>query len=247
MIPLAVLAIEVTTYYHASQSFEQVDNRESDEPKQLELLIPILLMGVGATVSGALAALWVNRILNSAKTDKKATQEAKIRQELTEQIKSLTKATEKIRNSLTQEDILPTAVQEARKAISADRVLVYSLNEQSEGEVIAESVDYLYPQALGAIIDDPCFSIHYLEKYQNGRVKATDDIYQANLTACHLAQLESFAVKANLVNPILNQGKLIGLLIAHHCSAPHVWQQSEIDVMTQIAIQIGLALDNINS
>ena len=246
IIPLAVLAIEVTTYYHASQSsFKQIDDRESTEPKPLELLIPILLMGVGATVSGALAALWINRILNSTKTNKKTTQEAKIRQELTEQIQLLTKAAEKIRNALTQEDIFQIAVQEARKAISADRVLVYSLNEQSEGEVIAESVDYLYPQALGAIIDDPCFSIHYLEKYQNGRVKATDDIYQANLTACHISQLEPFAVKANLVTPILNRGKLIGLLIAHHCAAPHVWQQSEIDVMTQIATQIGLTLDNI--
>ncbi|MGK7937000.1 MAG: GAF domain-containing protein, partial [Xenococcaceae cyanobacterium] len=245
IIPLAVLAIEVSTYYHASQSFKQIDDRESNEPKQLELLIPILLMGVGATVSGALAALWINRILNSTKTNKKTTQEAKIRQELTEQIQLLTKATEKIRNSLTQEDLFQTAVQEARKAISADRVVVYSLDEQSQGKIMAESVDYLYPQALGAIIDDPCFSIHYLEKYQNGRVKATDDIYQANLTACHLAQLEPFAVKANLVTPILNQGKLIGLLIAHHCAAPHAWQQSEIDVMTQIAAQMGLALDNI--
>ena len=245
LIPLAVLTVEITTYYYASQSSEQIDYTKQAALKQPRPLLPILLMGVGATASGALAALWASRILRSAKTREKAAKEEETRKELTERIRLLTNATDNIRASLNQEDILETAVQEARKAIAADRVIVYSLDEQSQGKIIAESVDALYPQALEAQIDDPCFNAYYLEKYQNGRVQATDDIYQANLTACHLSQLEPFAVKANLVVPILNQGKLIGLLIAHHCAAPHAWQQSEIDIIVQIATQIGSALDYI--
>ena len=202
--------------------------------------------GAGATASGVLAALWASRILRSAKTREKAGKEEETRKELTERIQLLTKATDNICASLNQEDILKTAVQETRQALAADRVVVYSLDEQSRGQIIAESVDSRYPQAKGAIIDDPCFNVYYLEKYQKGRVQATDDIYQANLTPCHLAQLEPFAVKANLVVPILHQGKLIGLLIAHHCAAPHGWQESEIDIIVQIAKQVGLVLDNAN-
>ena len=181
----------------------------------------------------------VNLLTNSARLQQQKATETK-------RIQSLTTAMEKIRASVNPEDIFQTAVAEARQIIAADRVVVYSLDEQSFGQVLAESVDTRYPSALGAIIDDPCMSAHYLEKYQNGRVKAIDDIYQANLTDCHLAQLEPFVVQANLVVPILTRGQIIGLLIAHHCAAPHAWQQSEIDVIVQIAQQIGLVIDNSN-
>ena len=74
-------------------------------------------------------------------------------------------------------------------------------------------------------------------------VQATENIYKAGLTPCHLKQLEPFAVKANLVAPILQAGQLLGLLIAHQCSAPRTWQQAEIDLFTQFSTQVGLALD----
>ena len=159
-------------------------------------------------------------------------------------IASLTKAYEQIRASRSRESIFQTAVAQARHIIAADRVVVYSLDSQSQGQILVESVDARYPSALGSIIDDPCMTAHYLEKYQHGRVQAIDDIHQAHLTPCHLAQLKPFAVQANLVVPILTQGQIIGLLIAHHCAAPHAWQPSEIDVFLQIAQQIGWALDN---
>ena len=245
IIPLTILAVEVTTYYYASQSFEQIEDAKAANPKRPKLLLPILLMGAGATASGALAALWASRIIYATKTKALAAQEEETRKRLTEQLQVLTNATDNIRNSRNVEDILQTTVAETRKAIAADRVIVYSLDEQSQGKIIAESVNSIYPPALDSHIDDPCFNAHYLEKYQNGRVQAIDDIYQAGLTTCHLAQLEPFAVRANLVVPILHQSKLMGLLIAHHCAASHAWQQSEIDMMVQIAKQVSLTLDNV--
>ena len=247
LIPLGVLGVEISIYYSVSQlSEEQIDDAQQVELKQPRPLLLLLLIGAGATASGALAALWASRVLHSAKIRKKAAQKKESKKESTstETIQLLTNATAKIRAALNQEELLQTAVQEARQAIVADRVIFYSLEEQSQGKVIAESVDLRYPQALGVQLDDPCFKAYYLEKYQNGRVQATDDIYQANLTDCHIAQLEPWAIKANLVVPILTQGKLSGLLIAHHCAAPHAWRQSEIDIMRQIAQQVGLVLDN---
>jgi twitching motility protein PilJ len=55
--------------------------------------------------------------------------------------------------------------------------------------------------------------------------------------------LEQFAVKANLVAPILIQENLTGLLIAHNCETPREWQQQEIDLFKQLATQIGFALE----
>jgi methyl-accepting chemotaxis protein PixJ len=142
--------------------------------------------------------------------------------------------------------ILETAVLEIRQALKSDRVVVYSFNEQWQGTVIAESVADGFPRALGAQIYDPCFADRYVEKYRQGRVQATKDVYQAGLTECHLRQLEPFAVKANLVAPIVQAGKLLGLLIAHECSAPREWHSVEIDFFSQLAAQVGFALDRAN-
>ncbi|MCC5640560.1 GAF domain-containing protein [Nostoc sp. CHAB 5844] len=152
--------------------------------------------------------------------------------------------TRRIRESLKEEDVLKTTVEEIRKAISTDRVLVYGFDADGYGTIIAEAVVPGFPKALRARIKDPCFVEGYVEQYRAGRVQATNDIYKAGLSACHISQLEPFAVKANLVVPILKDDQLFGLLIAHQCSAPREWQQPEIDLVAQLAMQVGFALDH---
>lgn len=142
-------------------------------------------------------------------------------------------------------EVFAIAVTEIRKALNSDRVIVYSFDEDWAGTIVSESVDPQYPKAFGARIHDPCFEEKYIDKYLNGRVQATDDIYKAGLTDCHLKQLEPFAVKANLVAPILVQNRLLGLLIAHQCSSPRNWRSHEIDFLTQTATQIGPALERV--
>ena len=152
--------------------------------------------------------------------------------------------TSRIRESLNEEDVLRTTVEEVRKAIRTDRVIVYGFDSNWYGTVIAESVVPGFPKALRAKIKDPCFEEGYVEKYQAGRVQATNNIYEAGLTACYINQLEPFAVKANLVAPILKDGHLFGLLIAHECSGPRDWQQFEVNLFAQLATQVGFALDH---
>ncbi|APB34038.1 methyl-accepting chemotaxis protein [Gloeomargarita lithophora Alchichica-D10] len=151
--------------------------------------------------------------------------------------------TSKIRQSLQRTAIYNATVQEVRKALQSDRCVVYLFDATWKGTVMAESVAGAWPRALGAQIADPCFADNYVEKYRRGRVQATPDIYNAGLTECHLQQLEPFAVKANLVAPILGEGKLLGLLIAHQCSGPRTWQETEINFLRQVAAQVGFALD----
>lgn len=148
--------------------------------------------------------------------------------------------------SINPTDIFNQAVQDARRAINSDRVVIYSFNEKWQGTVTAESVGAGWPQAMGAKIDDPCFADKYVDRYRQGRVQATNNIYKAGLTECYLNQLSAFAVQANLVAPIVQGGKLLGLLIAHQCSAPRNWQQADIDLFSQLATQVGFALDRAN-
>ena len=72
---------------------------------------------------------------------------------------------------------------------------------------------------------------------------AIDDIYGVELSECFVKQLEYFGVKAYITAPILRENRLFGLLIAHQCSQARHWQQPEIDLMAQVTLQTGFALD----
>ncbi|BAY13974.1 methyl-accepting chemotaxis protein [Calothrix sp. NIES-2098] len=151
--------------------------------------------------------------------------------------------TARFRGSLNTTHILNVAVTSIREAIAVDRAIVYRFDDNWQGKIIAESVGRDWPKALGKEIADPCFASDYVHKYQQGRVQALENIYAAGLTECHLHQLEQFAVKANIVAPILLDNKLYGLLIAHQCSSTRNWQQLEIELLKQVAIPVGYALE----
>ncbi|MGK7917988.1 MAG: methyl-accepting chemotaxis protein [Prochloraceae cyanobacterium] len=168
------------------------------------------------------------------------------RQEEAKRSESLKEITLKIASSFNPEVIFETTVTDIRQTLQTDRVVVYTFDENWSGTIIAESVGDNWPRALGVEISDPCFAQEYADKYKEGRVHSVADIYQADLTNCHLQQLEPFAVKANIVAPVLVDGELLGLLIAHQCSGPRNWEQAEIDFFSQIATQIGLALERVN-
>ncbi|MGK7915496.1 MAG: GAF domain-containing protein [Prochloraceae cyanobacterium] len=153
-------------------------------------------------------------------------------------------ATQHLYESLEEEEILKASVEEARRVLECDRVVVYSVDRKSQGIIISESVAPGWPRVLGRKIEDPCFEAKYIQKYENGRVRAIDNIYEAGMSQCYIEQLETIAVKANLVAPVVKEGKLLGLLVAHQCSEARVWQQLEINWLEQLAIQLGFALDN---
>lgn len=161
--------------------------------------------------------------------------------------KLVNKITERLRESLDSEQILKSAVIHTREALEADRVIIFSFDENWQGHVVAESVDSNCLSILDSDIYDPCFAESYVEKYQQGRISAIEDIYIANLGTCHINLLEKFSVRANLVAPILINNKLYGLLIAHQCYRPRQWQQSEINLLKAVAIPVGFTLEQVQS
>jgi GAF domain-containing protein len=167
-------------------------------------------------------------------------------QNVAEQANVLTDIAAKIRNSSQAEQILNIAVQEVRRAIGCDRAVIYSLQPNDQGKIVAESIANEYPATLGTTIEDPCFSARYIDKYQMGRVRAISNIYQAGMTPCYIENLEKIGVKASLVVPVLTApNKIYGLLVLHQCSAPRNWQQSEIDLAIQVGTQVGYTLERL--
>ncbi|MGY6530404.1 MAG: methyl-accepting chemotaxis protein [Cyanobacterium sp.] len=160
-----------------------------------------------------------------------------------EQLKEITLA---IAAKTNREELLNQVVSDVRYALRCDRTIVYEFDENWQGTIIAESVNEEFPKAIGAVIADPCFADRYVDKYLQGRVQATPNIYKAGLTECHLQQLKPFGVIANLVSPIIVDQKLLGLLICHQCSGPRDWESGEIELFSQLSTQVGLGLERVN-
>ena len=150
---------------------------------------------------------------------------------------------QQIRQSLDLSTILDTTVEAVRRLFATDRVLIFRFHPDWSGTAIAESVGAEWKAVLSATLADPCLATNYVRQYQQGRVFAVPNIYNApQLNPCHIEMLANFQVQANLVVPILQGNKLWGLLIAHHCAAPRSWQPSEIDFLKQLSVQVGTAI-----
>jgi GAF domain-containing protein/two-component sensor histidine kinase len=148
----------------------------------------------------------------------------------------------RIRQSLDLELILQQTVAEVRQFLQADRVLIYRFEPDFSGVIVVESVTESTQSVFGYKLHDPCFADKHLERYKQGKVHVIDDVEQANLVTCYDDVLKRFGVKANLVVPIVANEQLWGLLITHHCQAPRPWQASEVELLRQLAIQVGIAV-----
>lgn len=152
--------------------------------------------------------------------------------------------TQHIHQSLDVHEVLQTAVTEVRQFLQTDRVVVYRFNPDFSGQVVVESVQAEWMPILGETIKDTCFMTNpaVVEQYHQGRISAVNDITQAALTPCHRGLLQRFQVQANLVIPIVYDGKLWGLLCIHHCRSSRRWHNTEISLVGQLAEQLAIAL-----
>lgn len=147
-----------------------------------------------------------------------------------------------IRQSLDLDVILNQTVEEVRQFLQTDRVLIYRFEPDWSGLIVVESVVAPWKAVFGKKVKDPCFTKNYIEQYSQGQIQVVENIYTAGLTPCHADLLASFQVKANLVVPIVAEKKLWGLLIAQHCECPRQWHSSEVELLKQLATQVGIAV-----
>ncbi|KAB8316427.1 PAS domain S-box protein [Tolypothrix campylonemoides VB511288] len=153
----------------------------------------------------------------------------------------------RIRQSLSLEIVLNTAVDEIRNFLKTDRVIVYQCPPDTSGTIVAESVLPGWKSCLDGKFEDTCFQ-NIRASDHHRRSGAVNDIYAAKLSDCYVQMLEQFQVKAILFVPIFcstqpqEEQSVWGLLVAHQCSAAREWQSWEIDLLEQLSVQLGIAI-----
>jgi PAS domain S-box-containing protein len=156
----------------------------------------------------------------------------------------------RIRQSLDLGKILNTAVREVQILLNCDRVVIYRFAPDMTGDVVAESVKLGLNKSWGIQVTDTCFQTQAANRYQKGETWAVNNIYDSQLSECHIKLLEKFQVKANAVVPILltpsskpsDSPILWGLLIAHQCSNTREWETDEIELLDKLAVQLAIAI-----
>lgn len=158
----------------------------------------------------------------------------------------MAKIAAKIAASLHLPDILDTTVQELRSFLGCDRVLIWQFETAGSGVVVAESVGTGWGSALHDTIADPCFQGSLMQHYRDGHTTAIENIHTAGYPDCYVYLLAMYQVKANLVVPIQVADQLWGLLIGHQCSDYRVWQPSDLTLLTEMAVQLAIAIQQAN-
>jgi methyl-accepting chemotaxis protein PixJ len=182
-----------------------------------------------------------------------------------ERERAAAKVIDKIRKTLDIKTIFKTTTQEVRELLQAERVVVYRFEPDWSGEFVAESVSIGWTALMQEQFENPILRENisecsakilgkgsvtdtYLQETQGGpyakgtSFRVVDDIYQAGFSRCYIEMLERYQAKAYVIVPILQGEKLWGLLAAFQNSGSRDWEEAEVNLMTQIGGQLGVAL-----
>lgn len=185
------------------------------------------------------------------------------------QEKAIAQIIQQMRSSLDIETIFRATTEELRLAINCDRVVVYRFDPDWSGKFVAESVApnwiaLLQKQqnnpslTIGAMEDERCtvsldntsdlVQDTYLQEnhgsiYSQGiNYRVVSDIYNSGFQECYINLLEGFQARAYIIIPIIFSNKVWGLLASYQNSNPRQWQATEINIVIQIGVHLGVAL-----
>ena len=148
-----------------------------------------------------------------------------------------------MRRTLDEATIMQVATEKALTALRVDRVVVHFFNKDfTSGTIEAEAVVPGTVRILNRRVSDP-LSLDCLEKFQQGGYSVLNNVEAPDVAPCHRDILKSIQVQANVVVPMISEGRLIGLMAAHQCSGPRDWDDQDILLLRQLGTQLGYALD----
>jgi methyl-accepting chemotaxis protein PixJ len=131
---------------------------------------------------------------------------------------------------------------EALEILKVDRMVVYRFMADNRGYIAGEAFGAGGTSAIKEQVNDPCIPEELLTAYAQGRTIVNNNVADNNYHADHKALLARLKVKSNLIVPIVQNGNLLGLLVAHHCRQLHDWQEWETAYLTKFAQPIATAL-----
>ncbi|RMF66736.1 MAG: response regulator [Cyanobacteria bacterium J069] len=187
-----------------------------------------------------------------------------------EREKAIAHILDSMRQMLDLPALLRSAAQDLRQSLECDRVLVYRFHADWSGEFVAESVGSGWRSILTQQIDGFGMTNRaiapaacrvrpsaktglpdidtYLQETQGGPYRkgtpylCVNDIYEAHFSPCYLEKLEQLQARAYISAPIFCGTQLWGLLASYQNARSRAWETSDIKMVTQIAAQLGVAV-----
>ena len=172
------------------------------------------------------------------------TQEKKAEVELgmaNERDRLLGKLALNIRTSLDLNQILQTTVHEVRTFLGVERVFVAHFDTQKNCRIAAESVLAPFPSLTGEVMGKEIYD-ELSAIYQDRPIRVINDIDEIPESSCFSLLVQKYQVKAGLAVPILVNGSLFGLLVAHQCEHPRPWTEFEQQLLLRLATQVTIAI-----
>ncbi|MGB3532170.1 MAG: GAF domain-containing protein [Microcoleaceae cyanobacterium] len=164
--------------------------------------------------------------------------------QITQRDQVIGRIVDKIRPPLDIITLFEEVTQEIRQLLNADRVAIFQFNPDWSGDFVAESVAEGWTPLVGI---QPAVEDTYLQRtkggrYAEGHTFTVNDIYQAGLSPCHIQLLEQLQAKSFATAAILQGERLWGIIAAYQNSATRIWHADEVEIVSQIGQQIGIAL-----
>ncbi len=151
-----------------------------------------------------------------------------------------------IRRSLDPQEILQAAAQELGQHLEACRCLIYRAQATDAKAIIEhEFLNSKVTSVLGQsweLEHNPLFQqvLQQLEGITVADTLGDDHVQKSPVLS---AVVKKFGVRSWLIEPVLYQGRLLGIVELHYCYfPPHEWQPGELDLVKAITTQIGAAL-----
>jgi PAS domain S-box-containing protein len=159
-----------------------------------------------------------------------------------EQEKLLLEIAIQIRNSLDLTTILNTTVDQVRRLLKCDHVIIYQFRPDRSGIVIAESLEAGERSVLYHEAHDSFISLEWLELYRHRYREIVQDMNVEAMSHYQRKMLLNCDIHAQLIMPIVLDQELWGLMIASHNNQPRNWQESEVELLESLSMQVAIAL-----
>mgnify|MGYP001792627752 FL=1 len=203
--------------------------------------------------------------LNETEDSPEPSTTAQTRADLIATQNALIKITNQIRGSLDFSVICETVNQEMLDLLGADRVAIYRFNPdwsgyfmsealrsgwlplveaQKHNDLIAKNVSDCSVRLLNTHqTADTHFQATYGGAFVQGKIfRVCEDVQNAGFSDCYVEVLNSYQARSYAIIAIYLNNQLWGLLAAYQNSGPRQWQGHEVQLLVQVAEQLGIAL-----
>ncbi|MEA5448236.1 PAS domain-containing protein [Leptolyngbya sp. CCNP1308] len=185
--------------------------------------------------------------------------EAQIAQQLYQQT-ALGVILRQIRESLDLEEILSIVTRQVQAIFQCDRVIVFRVFGDGRSQIVEEVVKEPFPALKAMHWEDEAWSQDILNLYWQGQPRVVPDVMEDVWTDCLVDYSQAGQIQSKVVAPILQEAhtasgdrwvapdshhKLWGVLVMHACQTQRVWQDTEAQLLQQIANQLAIAIQQI--